>query len=83
MWLICIDPKAFVNLYALLRDCGGLQPIQRATIEEQVAKFLYIIGHDIKNCPINFFFWRSDVTISYHFHSVIVAIIKLEKKFLK
>ena len=39
--IIRIGPRTFVNLYALLRDRGSLQHIQRVKIEEQVAKFLW------------------------------------------
>ena len=45
--IIQMDPSAFVNLCVLLlRDCGGLQLKQTATIEEQVAKFLYIFFNE-------------------------------------
>ena len=81
--IICIGPKAFVNLCGILQREGGLRPTQRATIEEQVAKFLYLIGHNVRNCATIFFFRRSGETVSRHFHSVLNSLLKLEQTYLK
>ena len=54
--IIRIRPGAFLDLCNMLRKEGGLQPTQRATIEEQVAKFLYILSHGVKHREISFFF---------------------------
>lgn len=42
--IIRMGPKAFLNLCTLLQDQGGLTHTQRAFVEEQVAKFLHIVG---------------------------------------
>ena len=51
-------------------------------MEEQLAKFLHILAHNVKICTVNFFFHRSGETISHHFHQVLRAIILLEDMFL-
>ncbi|XP_039686926.1 protein ALP1-like [Medicago truncatula] len=78
-----MSPKAFVNLCTLLRDHGGLTHTRRASIEEQVAKFLHTVGHNVRNRVLSFFFRRSGETISRHFHRVLDALIELEEIFLK
>ena len=81
--IIRMGPGAFLDLCDMLRKEGGLQPTQRATIEEQVAKFLYILSHGVKHREISFFFRRSGETINRHFHQVLRSVIQLEEKFLK
>lgn len=39
-----MGPKAFLGLCSILQENGGLRPTQRATIKEQVSKFLYTVG---------------------------------------
>ncbi|XP_017441285.2 protein ANTAGONIST OF LIKE HETEROCHROMATIN PROTEIN 1-like [Vigna angularis] len=51
-------------------------------MEEQVAQFLHIIEHNIKNQSAAFFFHRSGTTVSKHFHNVLDAILSLESEFL-
>ncbi|KAK3199756.1 hypothetical protein Dsin_023171 [Dipteronia sinensis] len=82
-YIIRMGPEAFKNLCEnLKRDCG-LRPKKLETIEEQVAKFIYILSHNVKNRPISFFFRRSSETISRHFHRVLQSIISLEEQFLQ
>jgi len=51
-------------------------------MKEQVAKFLHIIGHNVKNRSVSFFFHRSGESVSCHFHNVLSAILSLEGEFL-
>jgi len=51
-------------------------------MEEQLAKFLHIIGHKVKNRSVSFFFHRSGETVSRHFHNILNAILLLEREFL-
>jgi hypothetical protein len=81
--IIRMSPEAFLNLCTLLRDRGGLTHTRRASIEEQVAKFLYIVGHNVRNRVMSFFFRRSGETVSRHFHRVLDALIEVEGIFLK
>lgn len=78
-----MGPKAFLNLCTLLQDQGGLTHTQRAFVEEQVAKFLHIVGHNVRNRVISFFFRRFGETVSRHFHRVLDALIEVEGNFLK
>jgi len=48
------------------------------TLEEQVAKFLHIIRHNIKNRSVLFLFYCSSSTVSIHFHNVWDAILTSE-----
>ena len=41
--IIWMGPEAFLDLCDMLCKEGGLQPTQQPMIEEQVAKFLYIL----------------------------------------
>ena len=54
--IIHMVPGAFLDLCDMLHKECGLQPTQRATIEEQVAKFLYLLSHGVKHQEISFFF---------------------------
>ena len=81
--LIQMGPRAFLRLCTILRDQGGLRHTRRATIEEQVAKFLYILGHNVRNRVISFFFRHSGETVSCHFHRVLDTLTELEEIYLK
>lgn len=81
--IIRMGPKAFLDLCAMLERHGGLQPTRQVSIEEQVAKSLYVLSHHAKNREVQFWFRRSGETTSRHLHRVLKAIIKLEEKFLK
>ncbi|GLT84750.1 hypothetical protein SLE2022_029650 [Rubroshorea leprosula] len=78
-----MSPRAFLQFCDILEREGGLQLTRRATIEEQVAKTLYILAKNAKNRSIQFWFRRSGETTSQHFHSVLRAIIAIEEKFIK
>lgn len=81
--IIHTGPKAFLNLCTLLQDQGGLTHTRRLCIEKQVAKFICIVGHNIWNRVMTFFFRCSGEIISCHFHSVLDALIEVEGRFLK
>ncbi|CAI0425131.1 unnamed protein product, partial [Linum tenue] len=62
---------------------GVLQDYHRATVEEQVARFLSILaqtGGKYRN--LAFYYHRSIGTISKHFHNVLRAVISLALQFL-
>ncbi|KAL7604732.1 uncharacterized protein LOC111885647 [Lactuca sativa] len=62
---------------------GKLQAFRYLQIDEQVARFLYILAHHVKNRVAKFQFRRSGETISKHFNNVVNAIIGLEKELFK
>ncbi|XP_068504463.1 uncharacterized protein [Phaseolus vulgaris] len=74
--------EAFLQLCQRIRGTGLVKDAYRSTVEELVAKFLHIIGHNVKNQSVSFFFHQSRETVSRHFHNVLSAILRLEGKFL-
>ncbi|KAI9072892.1 hypothetical protein K1719_045137 [Acacia pycnantha] len=80
--IVRMGPGAFFGLCNMLKRDGILKPTRFSSVEEQVAKALYILSHKTKNRVVNFWFRRSGETVSRHFHNVLRAIIELEDKFL-
>ncbi|XLR08197.1 hypothetical protein HN51_063095, partial [Arachis hypogaea] len=71
--ILRMDPHAFLELCTKLRATGHVKDTIYVTVEEQVARFLYIIAHNVKNRTISFFFHRSGETINRNFHAVLRA----------
>ncbi|XLT02928.1 hypothetical protein HN51_052279 [Arachis hypogaea] len=80
---IHMGPEAVRKLCQKLRVIGRVKDSIRSTVEEQVAKFLHIIGHNVKTRIMSFFFHRSGETISRHFHNVLHDILSLEEELFK
>ena len=80
--IIRMWPYAFAKLCEIFQGTGCLKDISNASVEEQVAKFLYILAHNKRIRMVSFFFRRSNETISRHFHNVLRAVIYLEDQFL-
>ncbi|XP_047151803.1 putative nuclease HARBI1 [Vigna umbellata] len=80
--IIRMGPEEFISLCERLRTTGLVKDVIRSTVEEQVAQFLHIIGHNVKNRSVVFFFHRSGATVNKHFHNVLDAILSLESEFL-
>ena len=80
--VISMGPQAFQGLCDILRRDGDLQDTQRATVEEQVGKFLHMLAHNQTTRTMSFFCCSGD-TISRHFHKVLRSIIMLEDQFLR
>ncbi|KAL2333848.1 hypothetical protein Fmac_015061 [Flemingia macrophylla] len=60
--IIRMGPVAFIKLCERVRTTGLVKNAFRSTMEEQVAKFLHIVGHNVKNQSVSFFFHRSGET---------------------
>jgi hypothetical protein len=75
--------QAFLNLCTLLRDHDRLAHTRGASIQEQVAKILHIVGHNVRNRVMSFFFRCSGETVRVHVHRVLDALIELDDTFLK
>ncbi|XVF63722.1 hypothetical protein PTKIN_Ptkin09bG0108800 [Pterospermum kingtungense] len=73
-----MNRAAFFKLCELLENIGGLKSTRNMLIDEQVAMFLYIISHHLKNRVIRHNFQRSGETISRHFHNVLNAVMHLQ-----
>ncbi|KAM3358028.1 hypothetical protein P3S68_020959 [Capsicum galapagoense] len=51
--------SSFTGLCEILVRDGGLRPTVQITVEEQVAKTLYLLAHNVTNCELSFMFRRS------------------------
>lgn len=80
--IVRMSPEAFIRLCHMLEKDGGLKPTRYSSVEEQVAKTLYILSQRERNRVVKFWFRRSGETVSRHLHNVLWAIIELENKFL-
>ena len=76
--IIRMGPKVFLQLCQRIRETGLVKDAYRSTREKQVAKFLHIIWHNVKNRSVSFFLHRSREIVSRHFHNVLSAILRLE-----
>ncbi|XP_073128692.1 uncharacterized protein [Henckelia pumila] len=75
-------PNAFMKFVSLLREKTFLEDTIYSSIEEQFAKFLYIVGQNESTRSMGFIFLRSGETINRHFHNVLKAIISLQDQFI-
>jgi hypothetical protein len=71
-----------MNMGTFQRFCArlrtyGLVDSRSVKVEEQVAIFLNTLGHDERNRSETFTFFRSGQTISYYFHRVLRACLRL------
>jgi len=78
-----MDKHVFHNLCGILRQRGMLRDTAGVMIEEQLAIFLNIIGHNERNRVIQERFQHSGETISRHFNNVLKAIKSLSREFLQ
>ncbi|KAL5539393.1 hypothetical protein UlMin_044022 [Ulmus minor] len=74
---------AFTKLCTMLQTIGGLRGSKYLCVDEQVAMFLHILAHHVKNRFIKFQFLRSRQTVSRYFHNVLHSIICLHRELLK
>ncbi|XVF56330.1 hypothetical protein PTKIN_Ptkin06aG0110400 [Pterospermum kingtungense] len=74
-----MNRAAFFKLCEMLQHIGGLKSTRNMNIDEQVAMFLHIIAHHVKNRVIRHNFQRSSETISRHFHNVLNAVMHLQE----
>ena len=69
---------SFQRLCARLKTYG-LVDSRDVRVEEQVAIFLTMVGHDHRNRVGGFMFFRSGQTVSYYFHRVLNSCLALYK----
>ncbi|XP_022855878.1 uncharacterized protein LOC111377060 [Olea europaea var. sylvestris] len=69
----------FQRLCARLRTYG-LVDSKFVRIEEQVAIFLNTVGHDQRNRSVHFTFFRSGQMVSFYFHRVLHACLRLYRE---
>ena len=73
----------FDKLCSMLDNVGGLKPTKHMLVDEQVAMFLHILAHHVKNRVIQFEFGRSGETISRYFNRVLTAMMRLQRELFK
>ncbi|XP_040368068.1 uncharacterized protein LOC121050830 [Rosa chinensis] len=73
----------FSKLCEVLYDKGGLRRTRHVSIEESVAIFLNILGHDVKYRSIHLNFYRSKETISRQFNGVLHAVMRTSKEYVR
>ncbi|PPD70662.1 hypothetical protein GOBAR_DD32456 [Gossypium barbadense] len=78
-----MNRAAFFKLCEMLESIGGLKSTRFMLVDEQVAMFLHIISHHLKNRVIKHHFRRSEETVSRAFHSVLNAVIRLQDVLFK
>ncbi|CAL5381683.1 unnamed protein product [Camellia sinensis] len=78
-----MNKDAFATLVSMLKRTQFLRDNPQSELEEQVMKFLHIIGNNLRNRTIKFFYRQSGEAVSRHFHQVFKVIISLEDIFLK
>ncbi|XP_052485651.1 uncharacterized protein LOC128040590 [Gossypium raimondii] len=71
------------KLCKMLETLGGLKSSRNMLIDEQLAMFLHIISHHLKNRVIKHHLTRSGETVSRSFHSVLNAVIRLQDVLFK
>ncbi|EYU30754.1 hypothetical protein MIMGU_mgv1a007902mg [Erythranthe guttata] len=69
-----MDKHVFHRLCDMLRTRGLLHHTNRIKIEEQLAIFLFIAGHNLRTRAVQELFKYSGETISRHFNNVLSAI---------
>ncbi|KAJ9538116.1 hypothetical protein OSB04_030849 [Centaurea solstitialis] len=80
---IRMSRRCFRKLCHMLETFGGLKPSRNMNIDEQVAIFLHILAHNVKNRVIICRFRRSGERISRHFARVCNATIRFHTRLLK
>lgn len=81
--MLRMDKHVFHKLCGILRQRSMLRDTSGVMIEEQLAIFLNIIGHNERNRVIQERFQHSGETISRHFNNVLKAIKSLSREVLQ
>lgn len=78
-----MDKNVFYKLCHILQSRGLLRHTNRIKIEEQLAIFLFIIGHNLRTRAVQELFRYSGETISRHFNNVLNAIMAISLDFFQ
>ncbi|XP_021678951.1 uncharacterized protein LOC110663830 isoform X2 [Hevea brasiliensis] len=78
-----MDKQVFYKLCDILQAKGLLRHTNRIKIEEQLAIFLFIIGHNLRTRAVQELFRYSGETISRHFNNVLNAILAISLDFFQ
>jgi len=83
MQMLRMGRAPFYELVKRFRDGGLLQDSIHTSVEEQVAMFLHVVGHNQRFRVIHSTFRRSCETISRYFKQVLFAIGELRQEMMK
>ncbi|KAM7495018.1 hypothetical protein LguiB_029627 [Lonicera macranthoides] len=78
-----MDKHVFYKLCDILQARGLLRHTNRIKIEEQLAIFMFIIGHNLRTREVQKLFKYSGETISRHFNNVLNAIMAISLDFFQ
>nr|KAJ0200715.1 hypothetical protein LSAT_V11C600336550 [Lactuca sativa] len=78
-----MNRRCFARLCCMLETLGGLKATRYMNVDEQVAIFLHMIAHNVKNRVLTCCFHRSGETISRLVSRVCHAVIRLHPYLLK
>ncbi|KAL2344127.1 hypothetical protein Fmac_005412 [Flemingia macrophylla] len=78
-----MDKHVFCKLCDILQAKGLLHHTNRIKIEEQLAIFMFIIGHNLRTRAVQELFHYSGETISRHFNNVLNAIMSISMDFFQ
>ncbi|CAL5445288.1 unnamed protein product [Camellia sinensis] len=78
-----MDKHIFYKLCDILQARGLLRHTNRIKIEEQLAIFMFIIGHNLRTRAVQELFRYSGETISRHFNNVLNAIMGISLDFFQ
>jgi hypothetical protein len=67
----------------MFTDCGWLEDTIHMCVEQQVAMFLNLVGHNLWNRLVATNYDRSGETVSYYFNKVLHAIIVLRNELIR
>jgi len=81
--MIRMTKAPFFALCNLFRDRGLIPEKAGCTVEEQVAMFLHVVGHNQRFRVVHQAFRRSIETIHRHFYQVLYAIGELRSEMIK
>ncbi|XP_039122159.1 protein ALP1-like [Dioscorea cayenensis subsp. rotundata] len=77
-----MDVGPFMHLASIMRDKHLLQVTRHISVEEQLAMFLHIVGHNTKNRTMRIEFVRSGETISQYFNCMLRAVCAIRDDFV-
>lgn len=72
----------FHRLCGNLRSRGLLVDTMNVTVEEQLAMFMHVVGHNWSNRAVGFEFNRSGETVSRYFNAVLDALVLLARELI-
>ncbi|KAG8382664.1 hypothetical protein BUALT_Bualt05G0100800 [Buddleja alternifolia] len=78
-----MDRFTFKKLCDIVQVTGRLQATRYITIDGQVAMFIHILAHHLKNRTNKNHFLRSGETVSRYFNRVLKVVMQLQRELLK